>query len=391
MKNFVSKLSVIFLIVLCCFSSNFNKVVFPFNYKIESQVYADTRLDMRDEIYNQLIDEIGENYFIENIDIKYISQEYIEDLEYNSRENIYFGYTESELKKQFNNSSYIFSYDDKTNSTVVNKLVEYDDTYEKILKNIATGGGVILVSATVSSLSGGAAPAISVIFASSAEIGTGTAVSSAMISGVITGIVEGVKTKNPSKSLKKAALSASENFKWGAISGALIGGSSAAISLKGATLKGLTMNEAAIIQKNSEYPLSVIKNLKSMEEYELYKKYKLVAIEIDEKTALVQKIDLKTKSKLGGRTVTNLERMQKGYAPVDSKGYVYELHHVGQEKKSPLAILTKGQHRSRENYNILHVFGKKGVHNKKEGISSSDWSKQKKQFWKDYANKFGDN
>ncbi|MFV8211284.1 HNH/ENDO VII family nuclease [Streptococcus pluranimalium] len=391
MKNFVSKLSVIFLIVLCCFSSNFNKVVFPFNYKIESQVYADTRLDMRDEIYNQLIDEIGENYFIENIDIKYISQEYIEDLEYNSRENIYFGYTESQLKKQFNNSSYIFSYDDKTNSTVVNKLVEYDDTYEKILKNIATGGGVILVSATVSSLSGGAAPAISVIFASSAEIGTGTAVSSAMISGVITGIVEGVKTKNPSKSLKKAALSASENFKWGAISGALIGGSSAAISLKGATLKGLTMNEAAIIQKNSEYPLSVIKNLKSMEEYELYKKYKLVAIEIDEKTALVQKIDLKTKSKLGGRTVTNLERMQKGYAPVDSKGYVYELHHVGQEKKSPLAILTKGQHRSRENYNILHVFGKKGVHNKKEGISSSDWSKQKKQFWKDYANKFGDN
>lgn len=391
MKNFVSKLSVIFLIVLCCFSSNFNKVAFPFNYKIESQVYADTRLDMRDEIYNQLIDEIGEDYFIENIDIKYISQEYIEDLEYNSRENIYFGYTESQLKKQFNNSSYIFSYDDKTNSTVVNKLVEYDDTYEKILKNIATGGGVILVSATVSSLSGGAAPAISVIFASSAKIGTGTAVSSAMISGVITGIVEGVKTKNPSKSLKKAALSASENFKWGAISGALIGGSSAAISLKGATLKGLTMNEAAIIQKNSEYPLSVIKNLKSMEEYELYKKYKLVAIEIDGKTALVQKIDLNTKSKLGGRTVTNLERMQKGYAPVDSKGYVYELHHVGQEKKSPLAILTKEQHRSSENYNILHVFGKKGVHNKKEGISSSDWSKQKKQFWKDYANKFGDN
>jgi len=83
--------------------------------------------------------------------------------------------------------------------------------------------------------------------------------SSGALSGVSAAIVEGLETHDFEKAKKAAALSGSEGFKWGAITGALTGGTSEAIALKGATLNGLTMNQAAEIQKDSKYPLDVIK------------------------------------------------------------------------------------------------------------------------------------
>ncbi len=60
-----------------------------------------------------------------------------------------------------------------------------------------------------------------------------------------------------------------KGFKWGALGGTISGGVSEAVALKGVALNGLTMNEAATIQKKSKYPLDVIKQMHSMEEYQV--------------------------------------------------------------------------------------------------------------------------
>ena len=80
---------------------------------------------------------------------------------------------------------------------------------------------------TVSVVTGGAGLApISMVFAASAKTATTFALSSSLIGGVSAGVVEGFQTKDFDAALKAAALGGSEGFKWGAISGALIGGAS---------------------------------------------------------------------------------------------------------------------------------------------------------------------
>ena len=154
--------------------------------------------------------------------------------------------------------------------TIVTEFQEYDDTYEQILKNVAIGTGVILICVTVSVVSGGlGAPAVSMIFAASAKTGTIMGLSSGLFSGVSAGVVTGMETGDFDEAMKAAALAGSEGFKWGAITGSVAGGAGEAIALKGATLNGLTMNEAALIQKQSGYPLDVIKQFSSMEQYQI--------------------------------------------------------------------------------------------------------------------------
>lgn len=225
-----------------------------------------------DKVYAELIDSMSnEDYFIENVSALYVSKEYLEELSYNSKENIFFGYTLAELDELFQGTRYVFTLGDD-GETTVEPFEGYTDTYGQAIKNVAVGGGVILLCVTVSAVSAGAgAPAVSLIFAASAKTGSVMALSSGAIGGIMSGIITGVKTKDFDRAVESAALAASEGFKWGAITGAISGGVSEAVALKGATLNGLTMNEAAAIQKESKYPLDVIKEFKSMEQYEICK------------------------------------------------------------------------------------------------------------------------
>lgn len=225
---------------------------------------------LEDSIYSELVTALNsEDYFVENVNAIYISKEYLEEVAYNSQENIYFGYTLSELDSYFQGTRYVFTLGDD-GQTVVTEFQKYDDTYDQMLKNVAIGTGVILVCVTVSIVTYGAgAPAVSMIFAASAKTGTIMALSSGVFSGVSAGVVKGIETGNLNESMKAAALAGSEGFKWGAISGTIAGGAGEAIALKGATLNGLTMNEAALIQKESGYPLDVIKQFSSIEQYQI--------------------------------------------------------------------------------------------------------------------------
>ncbi|MGN0616822.1 HNH/ENDO VII family nuclease [Ruminococcus flavefaciens] len=338
---------------------------------------------VEDTVYTDLVNQLdSDKYFVENVEAVYISKEYLDELAYNSQENIYFGYKLSDLEEAFQGDKFIFTLGENGQTDVV-PFEEYDDTFDKVIRNVAIGTGVILLCVTVSVVTGGVgAPAVSMIFAASAKSATVFALSSGVISGVSAGVVEGIQTHDFDKALKAAALKGSEGYMWGACTGAITGGVSEAIALKGATMNGLTMNQVATIQKESKYPLDVIKQFKSMEEYQVYKDAGLTAQMIDGKLALMQNIDLNYKSTLpDGTEVTNLQRMLKGYAPLDSAtGKAYQLHHIGQKADGTLAVLTEAQHQG--NSAILNTIGKESE------INRAAFDKVRKAFWENAGKLF---
>ena len=342
---------------------------------------SDTSLHtyLEDMVYTELVSGLNnENYFVENVAVTYVSKEYLEEIAYNSKENIYFGYSLSSLNEQFQGTRYIFSLGDN-GETIVKEFEEYDDTFDQVLRNVAIGTGVILLCVTVSVVSGGAgAPAVAMIFAASAKTGAIAALSTGVVSGLAEGIVTGIETGDFDESLKAAALAGSEGFKWGAIGGSVSGGASKAFALKGATLNGLTMNEAALIQKQSGYPLDVIKQFSNMKQYEVCQAAGLTPNMVNGNVALIRNIDLNYIDEFGH---TNLERMMAGSAALDPTGQAYELHHIGQKVDSTLAILTKAEHMQGGNNKIWHVFGEaSNVHS-----VGNNWDRQRIDFWKSLA------
>ena len=342
---------------------------------------ADLLYHLEDLVYRETVSALnGAEYIVENISAVYISKEYLEEVAFNSQSNIYFGYTLAELDELFQGSRYVFTLG-SDGQTTVQELQEIEDTStETMLKNVAIGTGVILVCVTVSAVSAGVgAPAISVIFAASAKTGTLMALSSGGFGAISAGIVRGIQTGDFSEAMEAATLAGSEGFKWGAISGAISGGAQEAFALKAATKSGLTMNEAAIIQQESGLPMDVISQLHSMDEYLVYKEAGLKPVMVNGRIALVQNIDLNYVSTLpDGSEVTNLVRMQKGYAPLDpATGKAYQLHHINQDPNGTLAILTEAEHQG--NSAILNIFGKESE------IDRTAFEKIRKEFWKKYA------
>jgi len=327
---------------------------------------------IEDTLYDELVTTMdSDQYFVENVKAIYISEEYLEELEFNSQSNIYFGYTLSELDAQFRGERYVFSLG-KDGETEVRKWEAYDDTYERVIRNVAIGTGVILICVTVSVVTAGAgAPAVSMIFAVAAKSGTTCALSGAVMGGVSAGIVEGIKTGDMDAALKQAALVGSEGFKWGAISGAVSGGAGEAIALKGATLNGLTMNQAAVIQKESKYPLDVIKQFHSVDEYNVFKTANLKPHIVNGRTALIRS-DIELND-------FNLKRMKDGFAPLDASGNPFELHHIGQNADGTLAILTQAEHDNP----ALHGF--KMI----SEINRSEFKTTRMEFWKQMSTLLG--
>lgn len=330
---------------------------------------------MEDTVYKAVVENLNsDEYFVENVSAVYISEEYLEELAFNSKANVYFGFTLDELEKQFQGQRYIFTLSE-TNETTVKLWEPYVNPMDTVLKNVVIGTGVILICVTVSAVSYGAgAPAMCMIFAVAAKTGTVAALSGGTIGAAAGGIVEYIQTGDINKALTAAAVKGSEGYKWGAITGAISGGAGEAIALKGATMSGLTMNEAAAIQMDSGYPLSVIKEFHSIEEYNVYREAGLEPYMIGNRTALIRDIDWDYRDPFGR---TNLERIATGENPLDPTGIPYEVHHVGQENDSIFAILTQAEHRGEGNFSALHENLTGSV------IDRGEFAKEKVKFWKD--------
>lgn len=210
------------------------------------------------EVSEQLSKDLG-NHKIEKIEAIYLSQEettylskeYIEELQYNSLANEYFGYSLRDLEKQFGEEKYVFTLD-KDNKTTVRlfKNIEEDIFWGKVVKDIAIGSGVILVSATVAVASGGT---IGVIFVAAAKTGIYTAFSSALCSSVIAGTITGIQTKNFDKTIKSMVVAGAEGFKWGAIAGAVAGGASKAWELRKAAKLASSEKARELIKRGLEF------------------------------------------------------------------------------------------------------------------------------------------
>ena len=306
----------------------------------EFEGLSDPRLTkyMEDAVYAEVIDHIDtKKYVVENVEAVYISKEYLEEAAYNNKSNIYFGYTKDELDKQFSGTKYVFTLGDD-GKTTVEKFEPYDDTYDKILLNVAIGTGVILVCVVLTVATEGAgAPAAAAIFAASAKSGAIAAASSALIGGTAAGVITGLETEDFDESMKAAMLSGSEGLKWGAITGALTGGASEAIALKGAT-----SGRTALLPKDT----------------------------------LNSKGFLNFKSKQpDGTEITNLQRMLNGNAPIDpATNKALQLHHIGQKADGTLAVLTESQHQG--NSQILNIAGKSSE------IDRAAFAKTREEFWK---------
>lgn len=331
-----------------------------------------------DLVYREAVSAINsEEYFVENVSAVYISKEYLDELAFNSQSNIYFGYTLAELNEIFQGTKYIFTLSED-GSTAVQELQEIEDvSTETMLRNVAIGTGVILVCVTVSVVSAGVgAPAVSMIFAASATTAKTFAISSAAFGGITAGVVRGIETGDFNEAIEAAAMGATEGFKWGAISGAVVGGVSQGSALYGAAKQtNFTMNQYAQIQQKTGYPLDVIKQFHTMDEYQAFRNANLKPVVVGNKTALVKTdIDL---AKVDAKGRTNLERMKQGLAPQDPTGVSYELHHVGQKKDGTLAIMSQIEH---DNPAIHGFLQKTEAH-----AAGTNWDAERQAFWKAFA------
>lgn len=125
------------------------------------------------------------------------------------------------------------------------------------------------------------------------------------------------------------------------------------------------------------YPESILEKIGSEAEAEIYERANLEPTEINGKAALTRTdIDYNQKDEFG---MTNLERMESGRAPLDKNGQPIELHHIGQKNDSPLAELTREEHRGGGNDNILHDKLKESE------IDREGFGKERAEHWKSRA------
>ena len=315
---------------------------------------------VKDATYAEAVKNLNStDYVVENVEVTYISPEYIAELEYNSKVNIYFGHTEEEIQKEFNGEQVVFTMDEK-GQTKVEKFVPngkgLDPAYKKALIKAGIGVGVILVCVVISVATDGAAPAVAAVFAFSAKSAAIGAVISGTTGGVTAGLIEGIRNKNFDRAAKAAAESAGDGVMWGSICGAISGGVSEFRFLrKLSKVTKLKMNDIAIIQKESLLPLDVIEKLNSMEEYKILRDAKLKFTEMkvkDEAHAFLLRsdidwkyIDPSTITAEHPKGLTNLQLALDGKAPFDPTGQKYQLHHVGQHADTVFAVLRDAEHK----------------------------------------------
>lgn len=186
-----------------------------------------------DTVYSDIEEQFSsDDYSVENVEAVYISKEYLEELAYNSQENLYFGYKLSDLDEAFKDEKYIFTIDDNGCQTVkaFEEYQEYD--YTNIIKNSAIGTGVVVICITVSVIAGSVgATTVSAIFLTAASTAVELGITSALISGAANAIVTGFETKDVEETFNAYVEGVAEGFKDGAIMGAIFGGASENIKI----------------------------------------------------------------------------------------------------------------------------------------------------------------
>ena len=333
---------------------------------------------IKEQAYNSILNEIDTTkYFISDFQTTYINQEYLKELEYNSQENLFFSTTLSDIKKleKETGEQIVLSTDEngKTILTTVDDGENEENTIlNKVIKDVAIGAGVILVAATVASVTSASAPAVSVVCAVGAKGGLIGALSSSAIGSAFSGITSYMKSKDKDKALDDALLGAGEGFKTGAIVGTITGGLKGFAGLKTGAKGGLKLNDVARIQQESKWSPDIIKQISTMDEYEVYKNSNLI-----EKTINGRKTLIPANMKDIIADGDNLAKVQAGNAPLDANGNPYQLHHMLQKDDGALAVLSDAQHKK-----IPIIDGKESE------IDRDAFATFRKKYWKEIGELF---
>ncbi len=95
-----------------------------------------------------------------------------------------------------------------------------------------------------------------------------------------------------------------------------------------------------------------------------------------------QRNDLIDPKLLDGRGRTNLERMQKGLAPIGPDGKSMNLHHLTQSHNGSIAEMTQTFHQ--QNSRVIHI----NPNTTQSGIDRKAFNKWRTAYWKSRANDF---
>lgn len=135
-----------------------------------------------------------------------------------------------------------------------------------------------------------------------------------------------------------------------------------------------------ILERESGWSRNITDSIRSPGEFRIYQNAGLVDTEIGARRALVRNDINWHQTDEFGRT--NLQRIGGGYSPLDTRNQPIELHHIGQNRNSPLAELTINEHRlDSGNSRILHTDTTSDVHR-----DGSNWQAERQQYWIDRAN-----
>ena len=185
-------------------------LILNWNQEVQFTGMSDASLPryLEDTVYTSLVSGLdSDKYFVESVQAVYVSQEYLQELAYNSMENVFFGYSLSDLDQFFEGTRYVFTLGEDGNTTVEPLQVIEDTTYERILTNVAIGTGVILVCVVISVATAGAgATAVSAVFAVAAKSGAVCAISGTAIGGFGSAMVKYLETGDMDESLKAGAI-----------------------------------------------------------------------------------------------------------------------------------------------------------------------------------------
>lgn len=147
------------------------------------------------------------------------------------------------------------------------------------------------------------------------------------------------------------------------------------MNLEPETLEAISLTTKEVVIDEGIHYKTLDEALKeaSIDESKIYEEAKLTEATVNDREVLIRTdIDYEAKDQFGR---TNLERMEEGLAPLVD-GQPIELHHIGQEMNSPLAELTKMEHRGESNYSVLHDTAKESE------INRALFNLEKEAHWK---------
>ena len=136
----------------------------------------------------------------------------------------------------------------------------------------------------------------------------------------------------------------------------------------------LSNEEIQSIKAETGWSDEILESIRSVKEAKIYENAHLKEAEINGRKCLIRSdIDWEQKDSMGR---TNAERAKLGLSPINKNGETIELHHIGQKENGPLAELTPGEHRGKENYSILHDATKASE------IDREKFSIERSEYWK---------